>query len=371
MKVTLPRQQFHEALGATSTLTGGRTTKPILGCVKITAEKDKIRLSATDGEAALSISIATLRTSEMGETVVAADQLFNIIREMSDVEVDLLTTERHCIISGVGSEFKIYVHDPADFPPIPEFEGDADLVLDGYGLQRAVALTLYAAARETNRYAINGVLWQKRGDKLHLVATDGRRLARAGGPIVSSKAEDFEVIIPGKALGIFERVFQPRESDKNWHVDVRIMPNQVLMRSGETMLATGLVEGHFPDYDAVIPKDNDKSALMDREEFHSAVRRAALLTTEDSRAVRLAFEEGTLTISSRAPEQGEAKIEMPIEYKGSAVEIGFNPTFLSDSLKVIEWERVEFKLSDGSRPGILKGVDAPDFLYVVMPVALS
>ncbi|MBU0641108.1 MAG: DNA polymerase III subunit beta [Planctomycetes bacterium] len=371
MKTTLPRQDFQDALSAISTVTGGRTTKPILSCVKLRVAGEAAELSATDGEAALRTGVPCLTVDEPGELVVSADRMLSIVRELSDVEISLDADDRHCIIRGEGSEFKVFVLNPADFPPIPQFDDEPDLVIDGAQLWRMIGLTLYAAARETSRFAINGVLWEKSGRQLFLVATDGRRLARAGGTLAKNQSGDFQVIIPAKALNIFERVFGPGKDAGDWQVDVKVMPNQVLLRSGQRVLSTVLVEGHFPKYDDVIPKDNDKQARIGREEFHAAVRRAALLTTEDSRAVRLAFEAGRLVITSRSPEQGEARVELPIEYEQETVEIGFNPVFLNDVLRAVPYDELTFEFKESFRPGVLFGEDKNEFLYVLMPVSLS
>jgi len=204
-----------------------------------------------------------------------------------------------------------------------------------------------------------------------MVATDGRRLARAGGEVKQAGGEDFEAIVPSKALGVFERVFIPPRDASDWAVQLKIMPNQLLLRSGDRLLSTVLVEGHFPKYDDVIPKGGNKRARLDRAEFHAAVRRAALLTTEDSRAVRLSFNEERLEITSQSPEQGDARVEMPITYEGAPVDIGFNPAFLNDALKAVPFDEVFFEMEESFRPGVLTGGEKGDFLYVVMPVSLG
>lgn len=369
MKVRLPRQQFVDALMAASNLTGGRTTKPIFGCVRISADEEEVRVRATDGEAALSIGVQSLDTDRKGETVVANDRLSAILREMDDIEVLIEASAQEAVVRGEGSEFRIFVHDPADFPPVPELEGKPDLVLDGAGVRRAVALTAFAAARESGRYAINGVLWQKRGKQLTLVSTDGRRLARAVGPVVKADAEDFEAIVPSKALSVFEKVCVPR-GESEWQVEVGVKPNQILLRSGPATLTTALVEGHFPDYELVIPTANDKSAVVDRLAFQGAVRKAALLTTEETRAVRLEFNDQRLTIRSRAPEHGEARVDLPVQYDGPKLEIAFNPNFLTDMLRVVDCEQLTLKLSEGGKPAVIRADAVEGFLYVLMPVAL-
>jgi len=370
MKTRLPRQEFLDALTATAAVAGGRTTKPILSCVKLTTEGDVLRLAATDGELALRLGVNAFATERRGECVVTADRLLGIIRELPDAEINLTSDDRHLIVQGAGSELKIFTHPAADFPPVPAFEDEADLVVDGRQLWRQINLTSYAAARETSRYAINGVQWEKRGKRLFLVATDGRRLARAGGGIIEASTADFQIIVPAKALGVFERVYSPGKEPEDWQIHIKVMPNQVAFRSGDRMLSATLVEGTFPKYEDVIPKETTRVAHLNRIEFNGAIRRAALLTTDEARAVRLAFSKEQLVITAQSPEQGEARIEMPIEYEGEPLEIGFNPNFLTDALKALTIDTIHIDLHESVRPGIIRGDDKNEFLYVVMPVSL-
>lgn len=370
MKTRLPRQEFADALNAAATLTSGRTTKPILSCVKLATEDGALRISSTDGEASLRLGVPAFSIEKPGECVVSAARLLDIVRELTDAELLLQVDDRHCTVKAQGSEFKIYVQPAADFPLVPEFEDSPDQVIDGNLLRRMIAITIYAAARETSRYAINGVLWEKLGKKLYLVATDGRRLARAGGPIREASSADFQVIVPAKALSVFERVFTPPKNADEWTIDIKILPSQILLRSGERFMSTSLVEGHFPKYQDVIPRDTDKRARMDRMEFYSAIRRAALLTTEDARAVKLSFQPDRLTVTGQSPEQGEARAEIAISYEGTPLEIGFNPVFINDAIKVLPFQHLCIDLQENFRPGIIYGDDKNDFLYVVMPVSL-
>lgn len=371
MKVTLPRQEFQDALAAVASLTGGRTTRPILSCVLLEGTPDGLRLCATDGEAGLRASLPAISMKKPGKAVVTASRLLEIVRELQDVEISLESDDRYCTIRGAGSEFKILVGSPEDFPPVPEFEDEPDVVLDGATVRRLIGLTLYAAARESSRFAINGVQWEKDGRRLYMVATDGRRLARAGGPLRESKIADFRFIIPSKALQVLERVFVPPRDNADWTIDVRVTPNQVLLRAGDRVLSTVLVEGHFPDYEKVIPTDNDKTVRLSRTDLYAAIRKAALLTTDESRAVRLSFENGKLTLTSQAPEQGEARIEIPAEYAQEPLSIGFNPTFIGDALRVLTQETVFMDLKLGFKPAIIHVGDKTEFLYVIMPVSMQ
>lgn len=369
MRTRLPRQELVDALTAVAAIAGGRTTKQILTCVKLSAAKERVELTATDGEACLRLAVGTLSLERAGEVVVPAQRLLEIVRELPDAEIRVDSDDKYCTVVGEGSEFKIFTFPAADFPAVPTFADDADFVVEGTALSRMIGLTIYAAARETGRYAINGVLWQKRGKKLFFVATDGRRLARAGGGLVESSSGDFDAIVPTKALHAFERVFAGAH-DGNWTVDVKVMPNQVLLRCGERMLGTALVEGNFPKYEDVLPRDCDKVARLSRIEFFGAIRRAALLTSDEARAVRMAFSEKGLTIRANSPEQGEARVEVPVEFDGDPVEIGFNAVFVNDALKALPNDTVYLDLKESARPGILRGEDKNDFLYVIMPVQL-
>ncbi len=370
MKTRLPRGRFVEALAAVATVTGGRTTRPILSCVRLATEGEGLELSGTDGEVGLRLGVDAFSVAEPGETVVLAERLLSVVREMPDAELRLEADERCCVVSGAGSEFKLFAQPAADFPPVPGFEDGPDLVLDTRALRTMIGLVIYAAARETSRYAINGVLWEKRGRRLWLVATDGRRLARAGGSVLESGSADFEAIVPAKALNVFERVFVGGRSDTESRVEVRVLPNQMVLRGEGRVLSTVLVEGAFPKYEDVIPRESSRRARVDREALYGAVRRAAILTSDEARAVRLAFEPAGLVVTAQSPEQGEARVELPLEFEGDRLEIGFNPAFINDALKALTCQQVCLELQDGFRPGVISGGDKNEFLYVVMPVSL-
>ena len=233
-------------------------------------------------------------------------------------------------------------------------------------MHRLVAQTLFATARENSRYAINGVLVERQGNKLAVVATDGHRLALAKGSCKATNDETRSAIVPTKALNLLLRLFDDAEQT----VHVKAEDNQILFKTDDAVLVSNLVEGNFPPYADVIPKDGDKKASLATDLFISAVRRAALLTNEESKGVRMAFDAEGLTLSSRAPEMGEAEIHVPMpEYTGDAVEIGFNPAYLLDALKVIDESQVHLELKGPNKPGVLR--TGPNFLYVVMPVNLS
>ncbi len=369
MKTVLPRQEFSDAISAALHLISARTPREILKCVKLSVAQDVLTLSATDGETGLLMRVPVLSVDKPADVVVPAERLGPVIREMSDLEITLEADEHYCTIRGEGSEIRLFVKDAADFPPVASFDDEADLVVDGRELARMISLTVYAAARETSRYAINGVLWQKRDKQLFLVATDGRRLARAGGEPAESNSADFEAILPAKTMAVYERVLGAHDGDEG--IRIRFTPNQVLLAASDRVLSSVLLEGTFPKYEDVIPAEHDKRAKLNREEFLSAVRRASLLTDDESRAVKLSFGDDKLVITSQTPEQGDARIEVPVEYEGEPLAIGFNPAFLTEALRAMSYDEVVFELHEPFKPGVLSGGNREEFLYVVMPVSLS
>jgi DNA polymerase III subunit beta len=364
MKARFNRHELTEALAAVGQVAASRTPKPVLQCVLIDAQADCCVLTATDLEVGIRYVVSVVEVEKQGRVVVPADKLGQIVRESADEVVLLETEETVCHLRGEDAHYQMYVQDPADFPPVAELEGAPDFEIPAGELRRMAEWTSFAAARENTRYAINGVLWERVGKTLTLVATDGRRLSLARGPLAEDGPK-VESIVPIKAMSLVQRIF----ADDNTAVGVKLVGNQVLLRSPRATVSTALVEGQFPKYRDVIPQDCNQTARIKTADFHSAVKRAALLTNEESKGVRLAFRKDRLTLSGRAPTQGEAEITVPIEYGGVDLDIGFNPVFLIDALRVVPTESVTFQLKETNRPGLLRSDD--DHLYVVMPISLT
>ena len=364
MKVQFDRQELADALQAVCSVAASRTPKPILQCVRIDAETDLLRLSVTDMELSLRHIVTHVEVDEPGEILVVADTIARIVRECAD-ETMVAETEGNTLhIRGAGSHFQIVTQDVGDFPAIPDMESDPDFTIEHAAMARIIEWTSFAAARESTRYAINGVLWEAEEDSLIAVATDGRRMSFARTSIESSGGSS-RAIIPIKALGLLNRL----SCDADARVGVRITSNQVLIKMAGAVVSSSLVEGRFPRYQDVIPTDCDRSAMINTAEFLGALKRAALLTNEESKGVRLAFSEGELTLSSRAPEQGEATVSFPVEYAGEPMDIGFNPAFLMDVMRVVHADKIEFVMKQAERPGLVRLGE--NFVYVVMPVNLA
>ena len=370
MKVICDRAALLDAATIVGSVTGGRTPSPVLRCMKIVAADGLLQLAATDLEMGLRIAVPQVEVQEDGETVVPADKLLQIVRTCDDSTLTLVSDGHALNIEAAGSHFKVYGFDAKEFPPVRDFsEAAVDCQMKSRELQTLVMRTAFAAATEHSRYAINGLLFERKGKKLRLVATDGRRLAMAQGEVKGGEGNK-SCIIPTKAMTLLIKLL--RDPDET--VRVAIEENQVLFCAGDepgsAVLSSNLVEGAFPPFEDVIPKDQDKKVSCDTALLLGAIRRAALLTNEESRGVRMSFADDKLTLTSRAPEMGEAEVELALEkYEGDPLEIGFNPGFIADALKVVDGGKVIVELKAPNKPGVLR--TGADFTYVLMPVNLQ
>jgi DNA polymerase-3 subunit beta len=225
--------------------------------------------------------------------------------------------------------------------------------------------TLFAAAKAHSHYAISGVLWEAVGKKLSLVATDGHRLAMAKGSLKKAVAKDVTAIVPAKLMGLVLRL----TGDAEEMVEVKILENQILLRTARSVLVGSLVQGNFPKYGDVIPKECNRKATVSTAAFEHTIRKAALLANEEARGVKCAFQSDRVTLTSRAPEAGEAEATCALKLEGDAIDIGFNPNFLVEALRVAGTEEIAFEMNSPNKPAVLKA--GTDFLYVLMPVDLG
>jgi DNA polymerase-3 subunit beta len=367
MNIKCNRAALYEAVQLASSIVPARTPKPILQCTKIQAdqEQQKLTIIATDSEITVKYVVPQVQVNTEGAAVVPADKIASILHESIDETVDLEVRDSTCQVVGKDSRFRIYGHDPDDFPVVGEAKRDKVVQIKAGSLKRLIHMTSFAAARENTRYAINGVLWEQHGKKLRMVATDGRRLAIIDGEVIpSDKESEQTAIIPAKAWTVIDKVLHDPEEK----IQIYFSGNQVTVCTALAEITGILVQGRFPKYTDVIPSGCTKKANLETGAFHSAVRRAALLSTEQSRGILLSFSEESLCLTSSTPETGDVEINMNISYTGEAMKIGFNPQYLSEAMRVIEEPEVTFEFIESAKPGLLSA--GRDFRYVIMPVSV-
>lgn len=398
MKIIADRSALLNAVNLVAGVVPSRSPSPTLSCIKLVAGKQagagQLNLAGTDAEHSLDLSLSQVDVAQPGTAVVNAEKFRQIISNLSETDptVTMELDGDACHIRGTSAKFKILAYPAGDYPPLPDFTG----VVSGSGpsaaravmsysagtLLRLINRTSFAVARETSRYAINGVLLKRDGKRLEMVATDGRRLALCRATVKTPpESQPVSCIVPTKALNLFTRLAgDPEES-----VRVAITDNRIFFAFDDVpegrrdakapapraILSSTLVEGAFPPYEDVIPRDQDKKAVCSRDELAAAVRQASVLTNEESRGIRMSFsgKNRRLRMSSRAPEVGESEIDLGLNtYEGEDLEICFNPAFFTDVLKTVDEPEVIVELKGSNKPGVLKA--GTDFLYVLMPVNL-
>lgn len=367
MKANFNRAALAEALGLLTSVVPSRTPKPILRCVQIVATDKGVRICATDLEVGINYQVSEVQVDRQGEVIIPADRLAAIVRESLDEVLVLDAAGGTCEIKGADSHYTIYGHEPGQYPIVPDFDGAGDIKVALSNLQAGIEQCLFATAKESSRYAINGVLWEIKDKKLMLVATDGRRLARSRVNLAAAPKDEppTNLIVPAKAMSLLDKI-GAGEKDV---VAIKLVDNQILLSCANVVISSNLVDGNFPKYEDIIPTDYDKKLTLATEGTLSAVRRASLLTSEESRGIKLSVQPEKIVFSGRAPETGDAQVEMVISYKGEPIDIGFNPQFLMDGLRVIKTPEFELELGQSDRPGLIKSGTA--FLYVLMPINLG
>ena len=368
MKIKFNRSALQEALGLVTSVVPSRTPKPILQCLRILANEDGVQVCGTDLEVGINCQVAQAEVEKPGDVVLPADRVNAIIRESVDDVIEFESIDSTIHIRGVDSHFTIYGHDLNQFPQIPGEEDSCEFKITLGALQGGIEHSLFAAAKESTRYAINGVLWDFSLNALTMVGTDGRRLAKflvEFDGAISPNMVGQRIIVPAKTMSLLDKL----GASEDEIVSVRFIDNQIVLTCSGVVISSNLVEGNFPKYDDIIPTENDKVITLNTDAVLSAVRRAALLISEDSKGIKMTLGKGVMVFSSRAPETGDAQIDMAIDYDGEPVEIGFNPQFLTDVLRVIKTDELTLKLGQADRPGLISAGE--DFIYIVMPVNLG
>jgi DNA polymerase-3 subunit beta len=361
------QEKFLAALQAVSGIVERRHTLPILANVLIRKTGSSIELTTSD----LEIQVRT--TAELGgdasnfATTVGARKLIDILRSMpSDQTVTLSASQNKLTLSGGKSRFTLQTMPADDFPLVQESaDFGPQFSVPQKTLRGLVAQVHFAMAVHDIRYYLNGILFVAEGRSLTLVATDGHRLALAQATLDADIPKQ-EVILPRKTVLELQRLLKDDDSS----IEMRFAPNQAKFSFAGMEFVSKLVEGKFPDYNRVIPKNHKNKVTLGRVPLLSSLQRAAILTSEKFKGVRVNIEPGTLRIASSNAEQEEAMEELEIDYGGDAIEIGFNVTYLIDALTNMGQEMVTVELQDTNSSALITVPDQAGFKYVVMPMRI-
>ncbi|MDQ6829174.1 MAG: DNA polymerase III subunit beta [Gemmatimonadota bacterium] len=368
MRFTIAREKLQEALSAVAASVPTKTTLPVLANILVETTERGIRLSGTDLDMAVSTEVsADVDTS--GAVTIPAKKLAEIVRELPSAPVKISAAgEQKITIECSRSRFRLLGLPRDEFPSFPAVRFDESWRIRSGELQKLIAHTAFAASTEESRPILNGVLWELRPDRMRMVATNGHRLAKMEVPITSAGAPGGDLIVPPKALEQIRRLFPAEEE-----LEIARGDNHLGFRSPFTAVYTRLIEGPYPNYEQVIPKDNDRIALADKNALLGALRRMSVIASDQTHRIRMAFNAGMLKFSVQTPDLGEAQDELPISFEGDPLEIGFNATYLLEILRYMPTEEVRMTFKAPERACTIEpaGWDDPaKYLCLVMPLRL-
>ncbi|MFH0953433.1 MAG: DNA polymerase III subunit beta [Verrucomicrobiota bacterium] len=364
MKLKVSKDIILEALQRIQSVVSVRTTLPILQNILLKTDKDKLWLSATDLEVSVRTGVAA-EVSRVGATTLPARRIFNIFRELPANDIEIDTDDKDVTTIRCGSSyFKILGISEDEFPPLPKLESRRNYTMDQLMFKEMLRNTSYAASTDESRYILNGVLLSFKGDKLAVVATDGRRMALFEQEMEFPKDAEGDLVLPFKTVDELLKTLKDEGVLK-----IQATENQIAFEFDEMVIVSKLVEGTYPNFRQVIPAQCEERVKLEREGLLIALRRVSLISSEKSNSVKLAFGKNKLEITAVTPEVGEARETLAVNYSGKALTVAFNPEFLMDPLKTLAKDEVYLELTDDLSPGVIKS-DIP-FLYVLMPMRTS
>lgn len=344
-----------------------RHTLPILSNVLIEKSGNQLTFLATDIEIQIRTHTAGVEGPEKAAVTVGARKLQDILRSLPDsAEVSLELTDKRMQVRAGKSRFNLQTLPAEDYPRMSQADADlARLQLTQKQFKRLIGLVQYAMAQQDIRYYLNGLLLVVTGSEIRVVATDGHRLAYASEQISASFPRT-EIILPRKTILELSRLL----ADNDELLDIRLAANQAIFHFGEIELVSKLIDGKFPDYERVIPQNHNKVITLPRSLLLQSLHRAAILTNEKFRGVRVVLAPGSLKIISSNADQEEAQEELEIAYDDEALDIGFNVTYLLDVLNNISTDSIEIRLADANSSALLTLPGNDRFKYVVMPMRI-
>ena len=371
LKIGVP--ELAKALARSQGIVEKKTTMPILSHVLLEAKKDgKLAVSATD----LDVSVSGEHDAEVvreGAVAVSARHLYDIVKSLPEAGVTLKKAQNNYLeVTSGSAEFRIVGLPAEDFPALPRFDKVKWSTVSPADLLSMIELTSFAVSTDETRYNLNGVFFEPSGGELRMVATDGHRLSLARRPVEGEFGLKKGVILPKKGLAELKKLLQEalESGEEKPEVKLGFVENSAVVTRPRVTLAMRLIEGVFPDYRQVIPKQGEKSVKLGRLRFLETLRRISLLSSDKAHAVKLDLSPGLLKVLSQNPDLGEAREEVPVEYRGEPLRIGFNARYLTDVLQALQTADVVLELADDLSPGVVKPEGDDGYTAVIMPMRI-
>ncbi|MEG3109409.1 MULTISPECIES: DNA polymerase III subunit beta [unclassified Pantoea] len=366
MKFIVEREHLLKPLQQVSGPLGGRPTLPILGNLLMQVNEGSLLLTGTDLEMEMVARVALTQAHEPGATTVPARKFLDICRGLPEgAEITVTLEGDRMLVRSGRSRFSLSTLPASDFPNLDDWQSEVEFTLPQATLKRLIEATQFSMAHQDVRYYLNGMMFETEGEELRTVATDGHRLAVCSMPI-GQTLPSHSVIVPRKGVIELLRLLDGGETP----LQVKIGSSNIRAYVGEFIFTSKLVDGRFPDYRRVLPKNPDKALEAGCDVLKQAFARAAILSNEKFRGVRLYITENQLKITANNPEQEEAEEMLDVSYNGSELEIGFNVSYVLDVLNALKCENVRLLLTDSISSVQIEDVASPAAAYVVMPMRL-
>tara|TARA_B100000965_G_scaffold377606_1_gene371794 strand:+ start:1685 stop:2791 length:1107 start_codon:yes stop_codon:yes gene_type:complete len=366
MKFSIVKSDLLKPLSHIYSVVEKRNTIPILSNVVIEASENDIAFTATDMEIDIVEGIKA-NVISTGKLTVSAHTLYDIVRKLPDgSEVVMHIKENKLILSCGKSEFTLPTLPFDDYPIMTEITGGKNFSISSADLQNLIDNTKFAISVEETRYYLNGIYLHQNVDKnnLRAVATDGHRLAQVEISLPDGADGMSSIIIPRKTVGEVRKLIDDTEGD----INITVSTNKIKFNINNCTLTSKLIDGSFPDYQRVIPKDNTNNMIVSTKEFKDAVDRVSTISIEKSRAVKLSLSKNNLILKVNSHDTGNASEELEVNFDGNPMEIGFNSKYLLDIALQIQGKEMQFSLSDSSSPALITDPEQEGIIFVLMPM---
>ena len=366
MKFTIQREDFLKPLQQVIGVVERRQTLPVLGNVLVNATRKQIRLTATDLEVELQAQVS-VPVTEIGDITLPARKLLDICRTLPDeAQLDISVKKDRALVRSGKSRFTLSTLPATEFPVIDKIKSAKRITLPQNKLHELIERTAFSMAQQDVRYYLNGLMLEPANGILRAVATDGHRLAMCEIEADTGDSNGEQVIVPRKGVQELHRLLE----DSDEPVTVEVGSNHIRITTGELRFTSKLIDGRFPDYTRVIPKNADKQLLVNRDLLRQALTRTSILSNEKYRGIRLDVSENNIKIQAHNPEQEEAIEEIDATYSEEDLVVGFNVTYILDVLNVLDSTDVTVSLSDANSSALINQPGTDDCRYVVMPMRL-
>lgn len=366
MKFSIEREELVDALQLVAGAVEKRQTLPVLSNVLLEVSSNNLRLTGTDLEVELAVNLDLQQVEEEGEITIPARKFLDIVKSLpTNKHIKLTLNDGRVVIQSGRSRFTLSTLPATDFPHVDEGVGTMSFSIPCSVLSDMIDRTHFAMAQQDVRYYLNGMYFEIENQQLKTVATDGHRLAMTEYDDLPVDIEA-SVIIPRKGMLELGRLVSGRSDD----VNITLGTNHLKAEVDNTRFTSKLVDGKFPDYERVVPRNSDKSIIVNRERFKEGLQRAAILSNEKFKGVRLVVDNEGITLFSNNPEQEEAEVHINADVTGESLEIGFNVQYLQDVVNSCRVEKIELQLGDVNSSCLIQEVEGSKALYVIMPMRL-